>query len=339
MNNPLGTLGTILVCSITVPVMLSVLTYKPLDNKNNETEHTTNKVSQIINYEKINKEAPKITVYDHKKKQNKQISIEDYLVGVVAGEMPADFDKEALKAQAVAARTYTMYKKENGKEEGHKGAIVCTDSTHCQEYKSYEELEKIKGKEWLNNEYIKIQEAINETKGQIITFESKPILPLYFSTSSGKTENSEEVFSTKYPYLKSVDSPYDKYSPKYNSELRIENSEFINMMNKAYKDLSINKNNIRNEVKVIKRSEGGSVEKIKVGNLDLRGRDIRSVLNLNSSNFKIEIEDNYIKFIVKGFGHGVGMSQWGAEGMAQEGYMYYDILKHYYSETEIKDIY
>jgi stage II sporulation protein D len=192
----------------------------------------------------------------------------------------------------------------------------------------------------MKDSYSKIQQAVKETKGHIITYNNKPILTLYFSTSSGKTENSEEVFSTAYPYLKSVESPYDKdYSPKYVSTLKISNKDFVNALQKSYSDIQLDEDNLSNQIKILETSDGGSVEKIKIGNKEIKGINVRSILNLNSANFDIDFKDNYLDFIVKGYGHGVGMSQWGAEGMAKEGYKYYDILSHYYAGTQITDLY
>jgi stage II sporulation protein D len=257
---------------------------------------------------------------------------------VLAGEMPSDFNIEALKAQAVAARTYVMYKKESTNSD-HTNSVVCTDYSHCQEYKSYDELLQSKGEDWMKESYPKIQQAVDETKGQIIVYEDEPILPLYFSTSSGKTENSEEVFSQKYAYLQSVESPYDELSPKYTSNLEISKTDFVNKMKNYYSDIEIDENNLVNQINIIKNSTGGAVEKIQIGNKEMTGRDVRSIFGLNSANFEISFKDDYINFDVKGYGHGVGMSQWGATGMADDGYLYYEILAHYYLETTIKDLY
>ena len=144
-----------------------------------------------------------------------KMDIETFLYGVVASEMSSDFSEEALKAQAIAARTYIIYKMENNMTQGHNGADICTNSNHCQAYASYDELKNKKGDEWMKNSYPKIKQAVDDTKGHILTYDDKAILPLYFSTSGGKTENSEEVFSEQYPYLKSVSSPYEEQSPKY----------------------------------------------------------------------------------------------------------------------------
>lgn len=348
MKNPLLALAGVVVGCIAVPIIISVISYKDIkiesqgSLKKNQIEQVVNKKDnnkEVINYEKLDKESPVITIYNHNLGKNENMDIETYLYGVLSGEMSSEFNIEALKAQAVAARTYVMYKKEENNQSKHKNAIVCTDYNHCQEYKSYDTLLKSNGEEWIKNSYSKIKQAVDETKGQIITYKEKPILPLYFSTSSGKTENSEEVFSAKYPYLQSVDSPYDKVSPKYVSTLKISNKDFVSALKKSYSNIELSENNLESRVKIISRSNGGSVDKIKIGNKELIGRDIRGLFKLNSANFELNFENGYIDFIVKGYGHGVGMSQWGAEGMAEEGYLYYEILTHYYKETTINDIY
>ena len=342
MNNPLRILAGVIVCSVTLPIFLSVVSYDDIEtNTPQKQEQLIEKKSssKYINYETVDKDSPKINIYNHKTGKTQQMDIEEYLYGVLSGEMPSDFNIEALKAQAVAARTYVIYKIENNIKSGHKGADICTNSSHCQAYTSYENLKNTKGEDWIKNSYPKVKQAVNETKGHIITYNGEPILPLYFSTSSGKTENSEEVFSTEYPYLRSVDSPYDKYAPKYASTLKISNKDFVSKLKSTYSDINITQNNLSSQIKILNRSDGGSVEKIKLGNKELTGRDIRNILNLNSANFEIKFDTNSLDFVVKGYGHGVGMSQWGANGMAEEGYKYYEILSHYYKDTTIKDLY
>lgn len=342
MKNPLVVLLGIVISCISLPIFISIVSYKdiePTTKTKNITTMQGKNDKETINYETVDKESPEISVYNHNLGKAQKMDIEEYLYGVLSGEMSAEFNLEALKAQAVAARTYVIYKKAQGNPSQHKNAVVCTDYKHCQEYKSYETLLKSNGEEWMKSSYSKIKEAVNQTKGQIITYNETPILPLYFSTSSGKTENSEEVFSTKYPYLKSVDSPYDKSSPKYASTLKITNKDFVSALKKSYSDIQINEGSLSSQVKILSRSEGGAVEKIKLGNKEVTGRDIRGIFKLNSANFEIKFEDNYMDFVVKGYGHGVGMSQWGAEGMAEEGYKYYEILTHYYKDTNIKDTY
>lgn len=341
MKNPLVVLGSIVLSCIAIPIAISIVSYKNIEaiDKKEDTNIIKKPTKQVVSYETVNKESPVIKIYNSQSKTDMEMDIETYLYGVLSGEMPSDFSIEALKAQAVAARTFTMNKQESGNPAQHSNSVVCTDYRHCQEYKSYEELKKAKGDEWMKSSYPKIKQAVDETKGQIIVYEDKPILPLYFSTSSGKTENSEEVFAEKISYLQSVDSPYDKYSPKYVSTLKISNKDFVSAIRKSYSGIQIDENKLSSQIKITENSEGGSVEKIQVGNQELTGRDIRAIFKLNSSNFEISFEDNYLDFVVKGYGHGVGMSQWGAAGMADDGYLYYEILQHYYTGTTIKDLY
>lgn len=319
---------------VTVSVIGSLIFYD-----DSSTTVVKNKITKDTTYEKVDEEPPTINVYKVNKDKIEEMDIEEYLYGVLSSEMPSTFDEEALKAQAIAARTYVIYKMENNITSGHKNADICTNSAHCQAYTSYEDLKEIKGEDWINSDYVKVKKAVDDTKGQIITYEDKTILPLYFSTCSGKTENSEDVFSTQYPYLVSVDSPYDKSSPKYSTTYSIKKSKFIKYIKNAYPKLSVSLNKLDEEVNVINRTEGGSVKTVQVGNIKISGTDLRKILNLNSSNFTINYNNDEINFNVKGYGHGVGMSQWGAEGMAKEGYKYYDILFHYFQGTDIKDMY
>lgn len=331
MKNPLISLLGIVISCMIIPIIISIASYEDLDINKPRVE------KEVINYNTVEKEEPTINVYNHKLGKEEKIDIEKYLYGVVASEMPVDFHIEALKSQAIAARTFTIKNRESGNKSNHKNSEVCTNYACCQAYTSEKELIKNKGKKWIKESYPKIKQAVDETRGLILTYNDSPILPLYFSTSSGKTENSEEVFATSYPYLQSVESKYDTISPKYTSNLKITNKEFIQIFEKY--DTTLKTDNIKNQIKIIETSEGGSVEKIDIGNKTFTGREIREILSLNSANFDITFEDNYINFDIKGFGHGVGMSQWGATGMAEDDKYYYEILKHYYQGSEIEDIY
>lgn len=321
-----------------VSVIGSLVFYNDSDEAKVKSK-ITKTITKDITYEKINKDSPTINVYKADENKVKEMDIEEYLYGVLSSEMPSSFDEEALKAQAIAARTYVIYKMENNITSGHKNATVCTNSAHCQAYTSYDDLKQNKGDKWIKSDYIKVKKAVDDTKGQIITYEGKVIVPLYFSTSSGKTENSEDVFSTQYPYLVSVDSPYDENSPKYSTTYSISKNKFIKYIKGVYPKLSISLDKLNNQINILDRTEAGCVKTVQVGNVKISGAEIRKILNLNSSNFSITYDNEEIKFNVKGYGHGVGMSQWGAEGMAKEGYKYYDILFHYFQGTDIKDTY
>lgn len=264
-----------------------------------------------------------VRVKDEETNTISYIPIEEYVVGVVAGEMPTNFEIEALKAQAVAARSYVMKQMERNIK------------------KDYDVVDTVKNQVYLNKEYLisvwkesyiekinKIKTAVLETKGEYISSNGKVAEALFFSTSPGVTENSEDVFENKVSYLRSVDSIWDKISPVYSTTTTYTLEEFYNLLNLDYKqDLNI---------KITNKTSTGRIKKIKINNKELTGSYIYSKLGLKSTFFEIIIEDNNIIIKSKGYGHGVGMSQYGAQGMALEGYNYQEILKHYYTGIEIK---
>ncbi len=279
-----------------------------------------------------------IKVYRHVSGKTETIPFEDYVKGVVAGEMPATFEPEALKAQAVAPRTYSLSKVirsgDDGNPAAHPSAPVC-DDTHCQVYRSPEELKEIKSAEWMNTGWPKIQEAVDSTKAQLMYYQGALVeQPLFHSASGGKTENSEDVFVSAVPYLRSVDSPYEAAAPHQNEQVEVALSEFKQKIKQAYPKNNLGTVNT-DTVKVLERSQGGRVATMQVGNLTLKGREIREIFGLRSADFTVSVQKNTVLFITEGYGHGVGMSQYGANGMAQAGYNYLDILKHYYTGVEV----
>ncbi|MGI6731793.1 MAG: stage II sporulation protein D [Anaerovoracaceae bacterium] len=278
-----------------------------------------------------------ITVYRHNTSKTETIDFEEYVKGVVAGEMPSNFEMEALKAQAVAARTYSLSKiirSGDGGNPDHPSAPIC-DDTHCQVYRSPAELKEIKSEEWMNTGWPRIEEAVNSTRGQLMYYEGSLVeQPLFHSSSGGRTENSEDVFVSALPYLRAVDSPYEKDAPHQNQQLTIPLDEFTKKLKRAYPNENIG--TIKSStVKILSRSDGGRVVDVKIGNLTLKGRKIREIFGLRSANFTLSIQGNTVVFTSDGYGHGVGMSQWGANGMAQAGYNYKEILSHYYTGVEI----
>src|SRR5699024_6643949 len=184
----------------------------------------------------------------------------------------------------------------------------------------------------------KLQEAVYSTQGQVATYNGQLIDPLFHSTSGGKTENSEDYFTAQVPYLRSVVSQYEEDSPHLVNETTMGRDEFLKKLKAKLPDIRINKKNIKNEIQIVETTEGGQIGKIRVGNKTLTGREAREILGLKSSDFDIEIRDNEIHFTVIGFGHGVGMSQYGADGMAKEGSDYKQIIEHYYQGVQIVNI-
>ena len=250
-----------------------------------------------------------------------KVPLEEYVVGVIAGEMPINFHIEALKAQAVAARTYVL------KKISYNNEYDVSDNTNDQMYYTYEYLKN----KWQDKyvEYINIyKKAVLETKGQYITYNNEIIDALYFSTSVGYTENSEDVFNYK-PYLRSVKSN-DTMSPYYGCSYQFNISEFI-------EKLGLLKNNILN-IKTIEQTSTGRIKKIKINEKEYSGDEIKKLLNIKSNHFKITQVDTFIYIETKGYGHGVGMSQYGAFSMALNGYNYDEILKYYYQNIKIKTL-
>ncbi|EOD00719.1 stage II sporulation protein D [Caldisalinibacter kiritimatiensis] len=295
------------------------------------------------NYEheikKIKKEN-EISIYNVKTKKVEKMKLEEYIKGVVAAEMPAEFHIEALKAQAVAARTYAIYriqKYKNGHPD-HPQAPLCT-GIHCQAWLSKDELRQVhSSSKWMYEHWPKIEEAVESTKGIIITYDGKPIEPLFHSTSGGMTEDSEKVFLSKVPYLRSVVSPYEKGAPKLKSSVTMTVDEFIQKIESKYNNIKLTKSTLPNKIQLIERSKSGRITKLRIDNTIVTGREIRELFKLNSTNFKITIRGNELKINTIGNGHGVGMSQWGANGMAKNGSTYDEILKHYYTGVELHNI-
>lgn len=258
--------------------------------------------------------------------------LEQYLIGVVAGEMPASYESEALKAQAVAARTYTMYKCNRGGCSAHKGADICTDSGHCQAYVTDAEMSK----NWGDNKTAnldKITEAVNSTAGQEIYYDDQEIQVFYHASSGGRTEDSENVYPQALPYLRSVESDGEEDSRNYYGEITVSVSDFKSKMQKYSSGLKFDGVPL---IGAVVRYDSGRVESIEIGSQTFTGREIREVFGLNSANFTIKQSASNITFDTVGFGHGVGMSQTGANAMAKKGASYTEILTHYFSGVTIK---
>lgn len=270
-----------------------------------------------------------VAVYRMSRNEIEQIPLERYVVGVVAAEMPAQFELEALKAQALTARTYIVRQMMSETQLGVPDGATVTDTVTHQVYKSEEDLKKIWEPEDYDWKLRKVQEAVLATKGQILTFEGAPISSTFFSTSNGYTENSEDYWSNSFPYLRSVESPWDaKESPKFNNQVVMSISEFERKLG-----VKLSGNNHIGEI--IERTEGKRVAKVNINGKTLSGKDIREKLELKSSDFSWVVKGNQIVITTKGYGHGVGMSQYGANGMAKEGKTYDEIVKHYYQGVSI----
>ena len=248
---------------------------------------------------------------------------EDYIKGVVAAEMPALFEKEALKAQAVSARTYAVRKMQENNS---------TDVPYDigQAYITLEQMQQKWGDKF-QNYYRKISEAVDETRGQIMVYDNEPILAVFHAESAGKTESAENVWQQQIPYLKSVDSSLDKNAPDFEKSVSLTNDEVVKRFCNKYRDISLDSKALAQQIKILSYTPAGYVQQVQVGNQILSGREVRETLGLRSSNFTIQSQNNTMIFTTKGYGHGAGMSQYGAQFMAKEGKNYKQILQHYYT--------
>ena len=266
-----------------------------------------------------------------------ELGLDEYLYGVVSSEMPASFEKEALKAQAVVARTYTLYKIINN-EKKHSSANICDSSVCCQAWISKEN-RLAKWKEENRTEYWnKIVSAVNETKGKMITYKGKPINAFFHSNSGGYTEAPLNVWGgSGYPYLQSVETAGEDAYSQYSSKAIFTKKEFQEKIKKVYTNFKIDFSK-EDCIKIKEYTEGNRVKKVQIGNLELSGVEVRTLLGLRSANFKVIIEKDNIIFEVTGYGHGVGMSQTGADSLAKQGKNYEEIIHHFYTNVKIQDI-
>lgn len=253
--------------------------------------------------------------------------LEEYVAGVVSAEMPAAFDEEALKAQAVAARTYQVRKMQ---ESGSHDVIYDVGQAYCTQ-----EEQKEKWGEHYETWRKKIRDAVAETAGEIMVYEEEPILAVFHAQSCGKTEDSENVWMQELPYLRSVDSSGDRQAPDFETTLELSQEEVWQKLSK-YGNLGASASELSFSRKQC--SEAGYVLTIKAGDLILEGNQVRQALGLRSTNFTVKREGETFFFTTKGYGHGAGMSQYGAEALAEEGKDYHEILNHYYTGISFEKI-
>jgi stage II sporulation protein D len=282
-----------------------------------------------------------VSIYLSQQDKVARVPLEQYIAGVVAAEMPVNFELEALKAQAIAARTYIVRRIINHDLSGIpvKGAEVTDTVTH-QAYLTEQQLKKSWSKESFKTNMAKINQAVYETRGLVITYANEPINATYFSTSNGYTENSEDYWGVYEPYLRSVASPWDrKISPSFTKvtqmpvqqfllKLGIANSNTTNKAIPASLSLNVNPN--------VQISKGHRIASISIAGKQFTGKEIRERLALASSSFTWLRKGNTMEIKTQGSGHGVGMSQWGANGMAQEGKSASEIVQYYYKGIKIQ---
>lgn len=306
----------------------NVFSYDELESNKNNLEENENS-----NYEY--KQYATIKLLHAQSGNVEEIPLDEYLYNVVSAEMPATYCEEALKAQAIVARTYTIYKINNKK---HGEADICDSSSCCQAWISKED-RLAKWEETVREEnWKKIVKCVNATKGKIITYQNAPINAFFHSNSGGTTETPKEVWGgTNYPYLQVVETAGEEGYEQYSSEVTYTYQELLEKLKTKYTDIQIDFNN-EDDIKILEYTDSNRVRTIKFGNHNLSGVETRTILGLKSTNFEFNKNNGNITFNVKGYGHGVGMSQTGADAMAKEGKTADEIINHFYTNVEIKDI-
>ena len=259
-----------------------------------------------------------ITLYIKENDEVIEIEFEDYIKQVTYAEVPTNFSDEAIKAQAISARSYTYRKLQN---KAHTEADMCTDINHCQAWKKADN----------SQEYKRISQLVEETSGKVAVHNDEVINAVYHASSGGYTEEAINVWNgSNVEYLQSVKSDgEEKIMRNFETIVEISREEFFNKLKLKETE----------KIEILSRTDGKRVKEILIGKSIFTGNEIREIFNLRSSNFEVIEEDKKIKFVVKGYGHGVGLSQWGAQAMALEGKSYEEIIKHYYTGIEIKNIY
>jgi stage II sporulation protein D len=279
-----------------------------------------------------------IMMYNVSESRVDEYLLEEYVAGVVAAEMPASFHEEALKAQAVAARTFALSRKEGlyGSFEEHFGANVCTDPGHCQAWVSKEKFIERSGN---TDGWSKIEKAVKKTEGLVMTYAGKLINPLYHSNSGGVTEDVEEVWSVsgEVPYLKSVYSPDESKYSEFEKKTIFQLNDIRKKVKDKYPDTEFS-GNPEKDIEITSYSSSGRVDEIRTGSVKMSGTEFRELLSLRSTNLEIAFSDrNTVEIISRGYGHGVGMSQCGADALGKKGKSFKSILEYYYTGVNVEE--
>ena len=267
------------------------------------------------------------------------VSERDYVIGAVCAEMPAAFETEALKAQAVAAHTYAerqRLREKTAPTPELNGADFSNDTSKYQGYFTEDQAKQFFGENF-DEYYKKISSAVDEVLPYMITYNEGPVISAFHSMSSGKTESAENAWGAAVEYLVPVDSSYDLDAPKYREEVTYESDVLKNKLETAFPGIVLGAD-IASWINIASVSDSGTVLSVSVGDRTLTGNDVRTALALRSACFEVSASDSSVTFTTRGYGHGVGMSQYGANAMAAEGKSWRDILEHYYPETKIEEI-
>lgn len=260
-----------------------------------------------------------------------ELPLETYVAGVVAAEIASDFPIDAIRAQAVAARTYAVYKMASGRPDAHPDADVCDDFHHCAAYRDIA-VETAAG-----NDLSRVQQAVQDTAGEILTYDGAPIAAVFHCVSGPRTEAALDVWGEDVPYLQSVVSPGGTAYDGYEAAVTVSADEFRQKVADAFPAADVS--SAPSEwFKASTRSDAGGVITVKLGGVTVEGTDVRELFGLQSTNFTITTTDDSITFHTIGYGHGVGLSQYGAKYMAEQGADYAEILAHYYPNTVLTHV-
>ena len=275
-----------------------------------------------------------IKLLHSKTNEIQEVNLDEYLLGVVSAEMPANFELEALKAQALVARTYTIYTiiHNVGK---HGDAHICDSSACCQAWISKEDRMNRWEEAEREGNWSKITEAVNSTVGKVITYNGEPINAFFHSNSGGSTEIPLNVWGgSGYPYLQVVETSGEENYSQYASEAEFAKDELTSKIKEKHSEIEIDWASEK-PIEILEYTDSGRVRTVKFGNVNLSGVETRNLLGLRSANFNVEMNGENVKFVVKGYGHGVGLSQTGSDSLAKQGKNHEEIVKHFYQGVEI----
>ena len=315
----------ILCITVAVILLVAPLASISFSGKDSEGESYT---SETVTAEAESDDT--VSVFMSADEKTETLDMRDYIIGTVAAEMPASYEVEALKAQALAAVTYTEYLRLQNNGEMPDGAVISDDSSTHQGYMTKEQMQEKWGEAY-DTYYNRIADAVDAVINEVIIYENRPVMAAYHAISTGRTESAENMWGSAVDYLVSVESEGDKYSSRFLSEVTISVSELKELLkNNGYKCEN-------DEIKINSTTEAGTVSSVTVCGNEMTGMELRNLLSMRSPSFTVTKDDDTYIFSVKGYGHGVGMSQYGADWYAEQGYSYREIISHYYPGTEITD--
>lgn len=322
----------ILCVIIAVIMLVAPLSAISFANNEAETEEATdvNVQNQTTETAVQNTDKDTISVFMTASNTTEKMDMREYIIGTVAAEMPASYDDEALKAQALAAVTYAEYQKKNGDKSNLDGADISDNSNTHQGYMTKEQM-KEKWGDAFDTYYEKISNAVDAVLDKVITYEGELIIAAYHAISPAKTESAENAWGVQIPYLVSVESEGDTDSARYLSTVTVSDNDLKELMGKE----SVNADG--NDIKINSTSDAGTVLEMTVCGKSINGNEARDMFTLRSPCFSVEYENGEYIFTVKGYGHGVGLSQYGADRLAKQGMTYEQIINHYYTDVKIEE--